>query len=65
MLLQKAVAKSVGGYHIINQLSLAQLMSLLMGSPTVEIGYINPEKAIKVFDEKVFYNKMASLYTLR
>lgn len=50
MLLEKAIAKVVGGYHLINSLSLAQLMSVIMGSPTVDIGYINPQKAIKVFD---------------
>lgn len=65
MLLEKAVAKIVGGYHAINELSLAQLMSIIMSSPTVDIGHINPQKAIKVFDEKIFYNKMASIYTLR
>lgn len=50
MLLEKAIAKVLGGYHLINELSLAQLMSVIMGSPTVDIGYINPLKAIKVFD---------------
>lgn len=40
-------------------------MSIIMSSPTVDIGHINPQKAIKVFDEKIFYNKMASIYTLR
>lgn len=65
MLLEKAVAKILGGYQAINETNLAQLMNIIMGSPTVDIGYINPQKAIKAFDEKIFYNKMASLYTLR
>lgn len=50
MLLEKAVAKVLGGYHVLNEINLAQLMSILMSSPTVEIGYINPQKALKVFD---------------
>lgn len=50
MVLEKAVAKVVGGYHVVNELSLAQLMNIMMGSPTVDLGYVSPQKAHKIFD---------------
>jgi|LakMenEpi03Aug12_release.lakeMendotaPanAssembly.Ray.scaffolds.fasta_scaffold216449_1 hypothetical protein len=65
MLLEKAVAKILGGYHVINELSLSQLMGVIMGAPSVDIGFLNPQKGLKIFDEKLFYNKMASAYALR
>jgi hypothetical protein len=65
MLLEKGVAKILGGYHIINELSISQLMGVIMGVPSVDIGFLNPKKALKIFNEKLFYNKMASAYALR
>ena len=44
---------------------MADLMSILIGSPTVDFGDITIEKAVKVFDEKIFLNKMADIFTLR
>lgn len=50
MLLEKAVAKILGGYQAINANNLAQLMNIIMGSPTVDIGHVNPQKALRAFD---------------
>ena len=35
MLLEKAVAKMFGGYHKINELTIADLLTMLLGCPKV------------------------------
>lgn len=40
-------------------------MNIILASPTVDLGYVDPEKASKIFTEKIFYNKMISVYSLR
>lgn len=62
MVLEKAVAKILGGYYRIAEASISTLMNTILGCPIVDLSCMNPKKLIKAFEQKTFYKKMASIY---
>ena len=50
MILEKAIAKLLGGYHTLMNTNLSVLMQILMGYPTVDFSNLSIDNAISVFD---------------
>lgn len=50
MVLEKAIAKILGGYNNLNNCSISQLFNIIMGFPTVDFSHLTVERATKVFD---------------
>lgn len=47
MILEKAVAKVVGGYHNIESISISKLLGIVLGCPIVSYGELTVERATK------------------
>jgi len=62
MVLEKAVAKMLGGYGQIDLCSFGKLFKLLTGCQYVEFNDLGPEKLCKILNEKIFVNKKATMY---
>ena len=54
MVLEKAVAKLLGGYHNIAEARISTLLNCLLGCPIVDFGSMTPKKLLKIFDDKIF-----------
>ena len=65
MLLEKAIAKLLGGYHHLAEATISTILNCILGCPIVDFGLLTPSKLLKIFDDKIFYNKMATLYIYR
>jgi len=64
MILEKAIAKIVGGYYELSQMTSGDLFRILTGCPIVNLKTFTPLKLKKMLKQKIFQNKKAYVYAL-
>lgn len=62
MLLQKAIAVKVGGYHNLPKMEFGRLFRMLTGAPTVTVKLSNLKGRTKLLRESVLSEEGAEVY---
>lgn len=54
----------LGGYHHIDEISLGEILGMMLNCPNVEFKNLTPEKLVKILNERIFYSRLAFLYSI-